>query len=184
MYYKSVVEGVVRVDPSRFDEDLKKVINEELRKNYENQVIDQLGRVIAIQDIKKIEDGIIIHGDGAAFHNVTFNVVHYLPETNELVEGEIKDIAKFGAFVDFGPFEGMIHISQTMDDFVSFSKEGTLLGKDSKKVLKVKDKVRARIIAVSIKNTQEPKIGMTMRQPYLGKSEWLDEIRKVESKVN
>jgi len=184
MYYKSAVEGVVRVDPSRFSEDLKKVVTEELRRNYENKVIDQLGRVIAIQSIKNIEDGIIIHGDGAAFHNVTFNVVHYLPETNDLIEGEIKDIAKFGAFVDFGPFEGMIHISQTMDDFVSFSKEGTLLGKDSKKVLKVKDKVRARIIAVSIKNTQEPKIGMTMRQPYLGKSEWLDEIRKVESKVN
>ncbi len=183
MYYKSAVEGVVRVDPSRFSEDLKKVVTEELRQNYENRVIDQLGRVIAIQDVKNIEDGIIIHGDGAAFHNVTFNVVHYLPETNDLVEGEVKDIAKFGAFVDFGPFEGMIHISQTMDDFVSFSKEGTLLGKDSKKVLKIKDKVRARIIAVSIKNTQEPKIGMTMRQPYLGKSEWLDEIRKVESKA-
>ena len=184
MYYKSAVEGVVRVDPSRFSEDLKKVVTEELRRNYENRVIDQLGRVIAIQSIKNIEDGIIIHGDGAAFHNVTFNVVHYLPETNDLIEGEIKDIAKFGAFVDFGPFEGMIHISQTMDDFVSFSKEGTLLGKDSKKVLKVKDKVRARIIAVSIKNTQEPKIGMTMRQPYLGKSEWLDDIRKVEAKAN
>ncbi len=184
MYYKSAVEGVVRVDPSRFSEDLKKVVTEELRRNYENKVIDQLGRVIAIQSIKNIEDGIIIHGDGAAFHNVTFNVVHYLPETNDLIEGEIKDIAKFGAFVDFGPFEGMIHISQTMDDFVSFSKEGTLLGKDSKKVLKVKDKVRARIIAVSIKNTQEPKIGMTMRQPYLGKSEWLEDIRKVESKIN
>ena len=69
-----------------------------------------------------------------------------------------------------------------MDDFVSVSKEGTLLGKDSKKVLKIKDKVRARIIAVSIKNTKSPKIGMTMRQPYLGKSEWLEEIRKVEAK--
>ena len=182
MYYKSAVEGVVRVDPSRFSEDLKKVVTEELRRNYENKVIDQLGRVIAIQSIKNIEDGIIIHGDGAAFHNVTFNVVHYLPETNDLIEGEIKDIAKFGAFIDFGPFEGMIHISQTMDDFVSVSKEGTLLGKDSKKVLKIKDKVRARIIAVSIKNTKSPKIGMTMRQPYLGKSEWLEEIRKVESK--
>jgi len=69
-----------------------------------------------------------------------------------------------------------------MDDFVSFSKDGTLLGKDSNKVLKVGDKVRSRIIAISIKNLKDPKIGMTMRQPYLGKVEWLDEIRKVESK--
>ena len=59
MYYKSAVEGVVRVDPSRFSEDLKKVVTEELRRNYENRVIDQLGRVIAIQSIKNIEDGII-----------------------------------------------------------------------------------------------------------------------------
>ena len=124
----------------------------------------------------------IISGDGAAFYNVTFEAIHYLPELNELVEGEVKDIAKFGAFIDFGAFEGMIHISQTMDDFVSFSKDGTLLGKDSNKVLKVGDKVRSRIIAISIKNIKDPKIGMTMRQPYLGKVEWLDDIRKVDSK--
>ena len=186
MYYKSAVEGVVRVDPSRFSEDLKKVVTEELRRNYENRVIDQLGRVIAIQSIKNIEDGIIIHGDGAAFHNVTFNVVHYLPETNDLIEGEIKDIAKFGAFVDFGPFEGMIHISQTMDDFVSFSKTNVLTGKESKKILKVGEVCRAKIIAASYKDMSNPKIGLTMRQHRLGAAKWIkDEInktKKVETK--
>jgi DNA-directed RNA polymerase subunit E' len=50
-------------------------------------------------------------------------------------------------------------------------------------VLKIKDKVRVRIIAVSIKNTKSPKIGMTMRQPFLGKFEWLEDIRKIESKA-
>ena len=182
MYYQSTVEGIVRVDPRRFSENLKAVILEELRFLYENQVSDDLGRVLAIKSVKEIGDGIIVPGDGAAFYNVKFETVHYLPENNEVVEGEIKDIAKFGAFVDFGPFEGMIHISQTMDDFVSFSKEGTLLGKDSKKLLKVGDKVRARIIAISIRDTTDPKIGMTMRQPYLGKIEWLEEMRKLESK--
>ena len=53
--------------------------------------------------------------------------------------GKIKDIADFGAFINIGPIEGMIHISQTMDDFVSFSKDKTLAGKESKKVLKVND---------------------------------------------
>ena len=182
MYYKSVVEGVVRVDPSRFSEKLDQVVLEELRRSYENKVIEELGRVIAILSIKQVGDGIIIHGDGAAFYNITFETIHYLPEPNELIEGEIKDIAKFGAFVDFGPFEGMIHISQTMDDFVSFSKDGTLLGKDSKKVLKIGDKVRARIIAISNQGTNDPKIGMTMRQPYLGKLDWLEDMRKLEAR--
>jgi len=182
MYYKSKVEGVVRVEPKRFAENLKAVILGELRETYENKIIEGLGRVLVINSVDKVGEGMIISGDGAAFYNVTFETVHYLPELNELVEGEVKDIAKFGAFIDFGAFEGMIHISQTMDDFVSFSKDGTLLGKDSNKVLKVGDKVRSRIIAISIKNIKDPKIGMTMRQPYLGKEEWLEDIRKVDSK--
>ena len=44
--------------------------------------------------------------------------------------GKIRDIAEFGAFINLGPIEGMIHVSQTMDDFVSFSKDKTLAGKE------------------------------------------------------
>ena len=180
MYYKSIIEGTIRVAPSRFSEKLKTVILEELKETYQNKVIEDLGRVLIVNSIKKVGDGMIVPGDGAAFYNVEFEAIHYLPELNELVEGEIKDIANFGAFVDFGAVEGMVHISQTMDDFVSFSKDGTLLGKESKRVIKVGDKVRSRIIAISLKNAFDPKIGMTMRQPYLGKIDYIEEMRKLE----
>ena len=69
----------------------------------------------------------------------------------------------------------MIHISQTMDDFVSFSKEKALTGKESKRALKVGDVCRARIIAISFKDPINPKIGLTMRQQGLGKVEWIKE---------
>ena len=68
----------------------------------------------------------------------------------------------------------MIHISQTMDDYVSFSKTNTLLGKVSKKILKQGDLCIARIVAISHKG-DSPKIGLTMRQPGLGKLEWIKE---------
>jgi DNA-directed RNA polymerase subunit E' len=79
----------------------------------------------------------------------------------------------------------MIHVSQTMDDFVSFNKEKSLAGKDSKKVLKIGDKCRARIIAVSYKDIANPKLGLTMRQPGLGKLEWIEEKlnQKTEKKT-
>ena len=77
--------------------------------------------------------------------------------------------------MNIGPIEGMIHISQTMDDFVSFSKDKVLVGKENKRTLKVGDKCKARIIAVSFKDLSNPKLGLTMRQPYLGKTEWVDE---------
>ena len=60
-----------------------------------------------------------------------------------------------------------------MDDFVSFAKDKTLSGRDSKRSLKVGDTCRARVIAVSFKDVTNPKIGLTMRQPGLGKLEWI-----------
>ncbi len=179
MYYKSHVKGVARVSPELFAEDLDKAILKQLKKDYEGQVDSVLGRVLVILEVLDIGEGILIPGDGAAYYKVEFLAVHYVPELQELIEGSVKDIAKFGAFVDFGAFEGLVHISQTMDDFVSLDdKNHTLLGKDSNRLLKVGDKVRARIVAVSYKDPQDPKIGLTMRQSYLGALGWIEEMSK------
>lgn len=183
MYYKSKIEGVVRVDPRLFGENLNTSILKQLKSDLSGKVTEEHGRIIAVISVEDIGEGSIIAGDGAAYYTTEYLAIHYSPLVGELVEGEIKDITKFGAFINFGAFDGMVHISQTMDDFVSLTKQGTLNGKDSKKVLKVGDKVRARIIAVSMKDLDDPKIGLTMRQPYLGKLEWLEDIRKEEAKA-
>lgn len=183
MYYKSEIEGVVRVDPKLFNENLNQAIMDQLKADYIGQVNEVVGRIIQIIEIKQIGEGVIVAGDGAAFYRVVFRAIHHVPEVHDLIEGEIRDIAKFGAFIDFGAFEGMVHISQTMDDFVSISKQGTLQGKESKKVLKKGDKVRARIVAVSLKDINEPKIGLTMRQEYLGKLDWIEDQIKKEKKL-
>ena len=65
-----------------------------------------------------------------------------------------------------------------MDDRIDIDQDnGRLIGKDTKRDLKVGDSVRARIVALSIneRNPRESKIGLTMRQPGLGKIEWLEE---------
>ena len=68
-----------------------------------------------------------------------------------------------------------------MEDYVSFSKSNNLLGKSSKRSLKQDDLCLARIVAISHKG-EDPKIGLTMRQPGLGKIEWIkeDQIRKAK----
>ena len=70
-----------------------------------------------------------------------------------------------------------------MNDFVSFSKDKALQGKDTKRVLKVGDKCYGRVVAVSFKDITNPKIGLTMRQPGLGKFEWVSEDLKKGSKA-
>jgi DNA-directed RNA polymerase subunit E' len=142
-----------------------------------------MGVVIDVYGVTSIKDGIIIPGDGAGYFETEFSLITFKPELQEVVPGMIKDIADFGAFITIGPLDGMIHISQTMDDFVSFSKDKVLLGKESGRSLKVSDKCKARIIAISYKDITNPKIGLTMRQDQLGKLEWVDETNQEKSKA-
>jgi len=175
MYYKIELKDRVRVPPNLFNLDVKESVIKSIKKKYDGYISKDLGIVIDISGVKEIGEGVIIPGDGSAYDEAKFEVMSFKPELQEVILGKIRDIVDFGAFITLGPIDGMIHISQTMDDFVSFSKEKSLAGKESKKSLKVNDVCRARIIAVSFKDPLNPKLGLTMRQQGLGKLDWIEE---------
>ena len=174
MFYLDDVEDFIRVEPRLFGLPTKEAVWKQLKETYSEHFDKELGIVVAVASVGKIDDGIIIPGDGAAYYKSNFQLVVWKPEIQELVYGTIEEITNFGAFINIGVMQGMIHVSQTMDDYVSLSKTGTLSGKSSKRVLKKGDKCLARIVAISHKSG-EPKIGLTMRQPGLGKLEWIEE---------
>lgn len=184
MFYKIELKNHIRIPPDLFDLDVKEAVIKRIKKKYDGYISKDLGIVIDVCELKDVGEGVIIPGDGASYYETTFELLTFKPEMQEVVLGKIRDIADFGAFINLGPIEGMIHVSQTMDDFVSFSKDKTLAGKESKKVLKVGDTCRARIIAVSFKDPMNPKLGLTMRQAGLGRLDWIDdeEEEKKETK--
>ncbi len=158
-----------------FNRNKAEAVLENIRATYENFVSKKLGFVVSVIDVQNVKEGVIVPGDGAGFYEAEFDLLTFKPELNELVYGKVRDITDFGAFLDLGGSEGMVHISQSMDDYVSFSKEKVLQGKKTNRTLKVGDRCRARIIAISFKDVKSPKIGLTMRQEELGKIEWLTE---------
>jgi DNA-directed RNA polymerase subunit E' len=185
------MEDLVRVPPEEFGKPLEEVIegilklgyeyNGRLEGGYEGKIDKDQGAVLAITEVRSVEDGAVIPGDGAAFHNVVFEALVYKPDLHEIIDGEVVEIVEFGAFIRFGPLDGLIHVSQITDDFIIYDKKrGALVGKESSKVLEVGDKVRARVVAVSLSSdkAKESKINLTMRQPGLGKFEWLEESKK------
>jgi DNA-directed RNA polymerase subunit E' len=185
------MEDLVRVPPDEFGKPLDKVIENILKigyefngrteGGYEGKIDRDQGAVLTVTEVKSIEDGAVIPGDGAAFHNVSFEALVYKPELHEIVDGVVVEIVEFGAFIRFGPLDGLIHVSQITDDFIVYDKKrGALVGKESNKTLEVGDRVRARVVAVSLSSdkAKENKINLTMRQPGLGKFEWLKEAKK------
>jgi len=179
MFYLTEIEDYVRVEPKLFGLPTTEAVEKQLKEMYLDYYDKKLGKVIVIVEILEVREGVIIPGDGAAYYNSKFKLLVWKPELQELVYGIISEITNFGAFIDMGVMRGMIHISQTMDDYVSFSKANSLLGKSTKRNLKQGDLCIARIVALSHKG-DEPKIGLTMRQPGLGKLEWIkeDQINK------
>ncbi len=180
MFYKSELKDYIRVPPRLFDMPVQEAIIQRIRKKYESYVSKELGIVIDVLAVSDIGEGTVIPGDGASYYETHFELLTYKPEMQEVVYGEIKEIADFGAFMTIGPIDGMIHISQTMDDFVSFSKDKTLQGKESKKSLRVGDRCKARLVAISYKDVSNPKLGLTMRQPGLGRLDWIEDENKAK----
>ncbi len=174
MFYLTEIEDYIRVEPKLFGLPTAESVNKQLHETYSEQYNKEIGKVVSVIEVLEVGEGVIIPGDGATYYKSRFKLLVWKPELHELVFGIISEITNFGAFIDMGVMKGMIHISQTMEDYVSFSKANSLLGKSNKRSLKQGDLCLARIVAISHKG-RELKIGLTMRQPGLGKLEWIKE---------
>ncbi|WP_297436494.1 DNA-directed RNA polymerase [Thermococcus sp.] len=186
MYKLLTVKDIVRIPPKMFTVDPKEAAKIVLRETYEGIYDRDEGVVLSILDVREIGPGLIVPGDGATYHDVVFDVLVWKPEMHEVVEGEVVDVAPYGAFIRIGPVDGLVHISQLMDDYVVFDeKNKQFVGKETRRTLQLGDKVRARIIAVSIKSKviRENKVGLTMRQPGLGKEDWIEKEKRKEAET-
>jgi DNA-directed RNA polymerase subunit E' len=178
MFYRIKLKDHIRLPPDLFEKDLKEALLIRIKAKYDGYISKDVGIVIDVSKIESVGEGVLIPGDGAPYYEVDFELLSFKPELQEVVMGRIKDIADFGAFISLGPIEGMIHVSQTMNDYVSFGKDKVLQGKETKRSLKMNDVCRARVIAFSYKDITNPKLGLTMRQQGLGKLEWIEEDAK------
>jgi len=185
MFKIATIEDTVRIPPKRFGEDLSYVIKTELNDTIAGRVDKSVGIIISVIGVKEYKEGKIILGDGAVYHDVTFDVLAYQPNVHEVVGAVVTELTEFGAFVNFGPMDGLVHVSQITESFMVYdSKNKVFSDKSSSKNLKLGDIVRARIVTVSMKDrVSTSKVGLTMRQPYLGKLEWLEKDKKDKEKA-
>ena len=147
---------------------IETVLTELAQQQFEGKLVDGQNLTVMIQAVTPIGEGHIIHGDGGVYQEVEYQALMFRPEIQEVVEGAVVEIRKFGAFVRFGPLDGLLHVSQIMDDRVNIDEHNQrLVGVETKRDLKVGYKVRARVVSLSLSeiSPRDSKIGLTMRQP-------------------
>lgn len=178
------IKDTVRVPPSRFNEPKEEVVLDILKNNYEGLFDNDLGVILAIIDVEEVGVGKVVMGEASSFHNATFSALIYKPVLHEITPGEVVEIVDFGAFIRLGAMDGLAHVSQITDDYISHdSKKNALIGKETNRKLREGDRVRSRIVSISMSKGERGKIGLTMRQSGLGKFEWIEEEREKEQEV-
>jgi len=185
MFYEYSVSDKVRVPPEFFRLDISAAVKNILIDIYEGKVFKDYGLIVAVTGVDIVGDGIVIPGDGAAHYPITFKLLSYYPQVNIIIRGEVTEIVDFGAFVGMGPVEGLIHLSQITNEFISHNKKtSNLVTKDSKKILKKMDQIIFKVSTLSMKNNiRDIKIGLTMRPKGLGKLEWIEADEKGPEEV-
>lgn len=175
MFKLFTIEGKIEIPPFLFDQEKTVSARIILSEDYEGIITRNYGFIIAIVDVLEVGKGIIIPGNANTFHEVEFTILAFRPTVSEVVEGTVVEIVDFGSFIRLGPLDGLVHVSQICDDYISFEQVGNrFIGKETGKILEVNDQVRAKIIAVSLGTGRSGKLGLTMRQKFLGKEEWIE----------
>jgi DNA-directed RNA polymerase subunit E' len=174
MYNMYTVTDTFKLAPEYFDKDIEKVATEVLEGKYEGVIDKGMGVIIAVFNVRDISDGIIYPGDPATHHSAKFDVLAFMPRIDEVIVGEVTELVEFGAFVRIGPMDGLVHVSQITDEFLTYDKRvPAFVSKRSGRSLKKGDVVYAKISTVSIKTSvKDSKIALTMRPEGLGKPEW------------
>lgn len=176
MYKILTVKDTVRVPPEKFGGRVEESVTETLQKDVEGKIVENIGVILTVESLDEIGEGSLEPGDPGAFYPVTYQALVFAPELHEITQGHVSKVTEFGVFVSLGPMDGLCHVSNVMDDYVSYDeKQNRLVGKDSQKTLQEGDKLIARVIAISLGKKKENKINLTMRQPGLGLVEWIKE---------
>ncbi len=186
MYMVARVEDVIRIPPRYFHLPLKEAALRVLRERYEGMVDKDLRAIIVtVLDVEVEELGRIVPGDSGTWHHAVFDLLLFKPEPNEVVEGRVTDMAEHGIFVNLGPIDGYIHVSQISPSgrrVVIDPNQQIAIEEGTNRVLRKNDIVRAKIQAVSFRGAgplRRPRIGLTMRGWLLGKLEWImEELKK------
>ena len=175
MYKRLTIQESVRVPPQHLGENVEESVKAGLAEEVEGNIDPEAGVIVGVEEVNSIEGGDIEPEDPGVHYDVEYRAIAFEPELHEVVHGEVVDITDFGAFIRIGPFDGLCHVSQIMDEYVNLDEEQSMLvSEEEQRTLAIGDTVTARIIAVSLEKQETNKINLTMRQPGLGKDEWIE----------
>ena len=178
MYKRVTLKDTVDVPPEQLANVSDEMVRRLLQDKLEGRMDEEVGSVVSVVSVSDIGEGAVLPNRPGVYYEAEFDAVTFDPAMQEVIDGTVVEVVEFGAFVGIGPVDGLLHVSQISDEYLSYDAENQQLAStESNRTLGVEDAVRARIVTKSIdeRNPRDSKIGLTAKQPGLGKHGWLKE---------
>ena len=186
MYKRVRLKDTVEVPPQYLADVSPDLVKRLLQDKLEGRMDEDVGSVVTVTEVLDIGTGAVLPNRPGVYYEAEFDALTFDPQMQEVVDGEVVEVVSFGAFVGIGPVDGLLHVSQISDEYLSYDGENAqLTSRETNKILGQDDAVRSRIVTKSIdeRNPRESKIGLTAKQPGLGKHGWLREAREEEQEA-
>ena len=186
MYKRVRLKDTVEVPPEALGNVTPELVKRLLQDKLEGRMDEDVGSVVSVVEVNNIGDGAVLPNRPGVYYEADFDAITFDPQMQEVVDGSVVEVVEFGAFIGIGPIDGLLHVSQISDEYLSYDGENQMLAsRDSNRTLGVEDSVRTRIVTKSIdeRNPRESKIGLTAKQVGLGKHGWLREDREEQQQA-
>ncbi|MFB6121281.1 MAG: DNA-directed RNA polymerase [Halobacteriaceae archaeon] len=181
MYKRVRLKDTVEVPPRHLADVSAKRVKSLLQEKLEGRMDEEVGSIVTVTEVHDVGDGAVLPNRPGVYYEAEFDALTFDPQMQEVIDGEIVEVVNFGAFVGIGPVDGLLHVSQISDEYLTYDEANQMLSaRESNRTIGVGDAVRARIVTKSIdeRNPRDSKIGLTAKQVGLGKHGWLQEERE------
>jgi DNA-directed RNA polymerase subunit E' len=181
MYKRVRLKDTVEVPPEHLADVTPERVKRLLQDKLEGRMDEDVGSVVSVVEVHDIGEGRVLPNRPGVYYEADFDAITFDPQMQEVVDGTVVEVVEFGAFVGIGPVDGLLHVSQISNEYLAYDGENQQLAStESNQTLGVDDAVRVRIVTKSIdeRNPRDSKIGLTAKQPGLGKHGWLREDRE------
>ena len=186
MYKRVRLKDTIEVPPRELDDVTPELVKRLLQDKLEGRMDEEVGSVVSVVEVIDVGEGAVLPNRPGVYYQAEFDAVTFDPQMQEVVDGTVVEVVEFGAFVGIGPVDGLLHVSQISDEYLSYDAENQMLAStESSQTLTVDDAVRSRIVTKSIdeRSPRDSKIGLTAKQVGLGKHGWLEAKRQEQAQA-
>merc|ERR1711973_1048213 len=108
MFVLSELKSLIRLLPKGFDKTLQEQLTDEINRKLANKVLLNVGLCLCLYDIIDVAESFIFPGEKIRFRIVTFRMLVFRPELEEVLVGKFKSCSKEGVHVSLEFFDDIL----------------------------------------------------------------------------